>query len=115
MEKNEFKGVVTKRKYKIKAKTFGDENVLIDNIGEVGKGNVVRMKVGALRRFSVHLQTRILDKETKKWRRLTLEEVDALPPKEGLQLYNAIQLLNKESSLPLESSQSPSSESTESQ
>ena len=117
MSKRELEGIVTKRKYKIRPKTFGDDNVLMDNIGEPAlKTDVVRMKVGALRRYTVHLQTRILDKESKEWRRLTLEQVDLLPSEEGVQLYNAIQKLNleKTSQSFLEQSPSQSSESTES-
>jgi len=114
MSKNEVVGIVTECKYRLIPKTFGMDNTLLDNIGvPIPDTDKVKMGVGSLRRYTVHLQATIVDGEKKEWRNLTLEEVDALPPKEGVQLYKAIQNLNKGLEIPLEPSPLPSSESTE--
>jgi len=95
----EITGVVTKKKYKIRALTFGERNEILDEISlgdsETGK---VKIRPGLAR--IMYIERGVVSPKLDK------KQINALPEAEGNQLYNAILGLTK---APLESSPQQSS------
>jgi len=99
----EIVGIVTGKKYKIRAVTFGERNAILDEIslGDSESGKV-KIRPGLAR--SMYIKVGVTSPK------LDDKQIDKLPETEGNQIYNAILALTK---APLESSPRQSSSTSE--